>query len=159
MDAQELLQLQRLLRSENTPASLYRGCGLVWQLAAGCSIAEAGKIAQLHYTNAHKWVKRFLSAGLDGLFTKPRKGRPRVYVDASEEAVIKTATSRPVDLGLGFTTWSLRKLEEHLRRHEGLTNISRETVRRILARHGLRFLTSETWCESKDPDFEVKKTP
>jgi len=36
--------------------------------------------------------------------------------------------------------------------------ISRETIRRILARHGLRFLTGQTWCQSTDPEFEVKKT-
>jgi transposase len=157
--AEELLELQRLLRLETTPASLYRRCTLVWQLAAGYSIAEASEIANLHYTNAHNWVKRFVNEGLQGLFTRPRAGRPRIYVANLEEAVIKAATSRPADLGLGFTTWSLRKLEDHLRSEKGLRNISRETVRRILDRNGLRFLSGKTWCESTDPDFERKKTP
>ena len=75
-----------------------------------------------------------------------------------EELVIKTATSRPPDLGLGFTTWSLAKLEQHLRQHSGISTISRETIRHILSRHGLRFLTGQTWCKSNDPEFEVKKT-
>jgi hypothetical protein len=75
-----------------------------------------------------------------------------------EELVIKTATSRPPDLGLGFTTWSLAKLEAHLRQHPGISSISRETIRHILSRHGLRFLTGQTWCQSSDPEFEVKKT-
>ena len=113
----------------------------------------------LHYTNAHKWVKRFQAAGLVGLQTRSRKGRPRIYQKKLEGMIIKTATSRPQDLGLGFTTWSLTKLEGFLRQRRGLNSISRETIRRILGHHGLRFLTGQTWCKSNDPDFEVKKTP
>jgi transposase len=156
--ADELLGLQRLLRAETTAAALFRRCRLVWLVAGGYSIAEASRLCALHYTNAHKWVKRFEAEGLSGLHTRPRPGRPRVYQAELEDLVIDTATSRPQDLGLDFTTWSLSKLEKHLRQRPELQTISHETIRRILARHGLRFLTGQTWCESDDPDFEVKKT-
>jgi len=159
LSAQELLALQRLLRADRTPIALYRRCNLVWQLAAGYSIAEASEMVELHYTNAHKWVKRFLSKGLAGLQDRPRSGRPRIYSENAETLVIETATSRPQDLQLGFTTWSLVKLEKHLRQFPELEMISRETIRHILSRHGLRFLTGQTWCETNDPQFEVKKTP
>jgi transposase len=159
LSAEALLELQRLLRAQTTPAALYRRCNLIWQLAAGFSIAEATEVAGLHYTNGHRWVKRFQQSGLAGLHTRLRKGRPRIYREKLEDLVITIATSRPQDLGLGFTTWSLAKLETFLRARRGLESISRETVRRILIRHGLRFLTGQTWCQSKDPDFEVKKTP
>lgn len=158
LGAKDLLVLQRLLRARTTPIGLYRRCLLIWELAAGYSIAEASEIADLHYTNAHKWVKRFQAAGLGGLRDQPRPGRPRLYRGDIETVVIEIATSRPVDLGLGFTTWSLAKLEKHLRQLPGLELISRETIRHILTRHGLRFLTGKTWCESDDPEFEVKKT-
>lgn len=137
---------------------MYRRCNLIWQLAAGRNIAQASRIANLHYTNGHKWVKRFLAEGLDGLGTRAREGRPPIYLEDHENIVIDIATSRPRDLGLKFTTWSLTKLERHLRAQTDLRHIGRETVRRILDRHGLRFLTGETWCESSDPDYEAKKT-
>ena len=159
LSGEELLELQRLLRAETTPAALYRRCNLVWQLAAGFSIAEASEIAGLHYTNAHKWLKRFQSTGLAGLHTRFRQGRPRIYQGEFQSLVIDAATSRPPDLGLGFTTWSLAKLEDFLRQRPGLETIGRETIRRILGQHGLRFLTGQTWCESTDPEFEGKKTP
>ena len=158
LSGEDLLELQRLIRAPRTSAGLYRRCLLIWQLAAGYSIADAGQIANLHYTNAHKWVKRFQSDGLTGLRDRNRPGRPRIHRGEIEELVIKTATSRPPDLGLGFTTWSLAKLEHHLRQHAKVSSISRETIRHILSRHGLRFLTGQTWCESNDPEFEVKKT-
>ena len=159
LSADELLELQRLMRAESTPASLYRRCTLVWELAAGFSIADAATMARMHYTNAHKWVKRFVAMGLKGLRSRQRSGRPRVYDQDIETAVIQAATSRPTDLGLEFTTWSLVKLQQHLRRRLRSKKLSRETIRRILSRHGLRFLTGQTWCKSTDPDFEVKKTP
>jgi transposase len=159
LSSQELLALQRLLRADTIPANLYRRCFLIWQLAAGASIAEASETSHLHYTNAHKWVKRFLAEGLDGLGDRLRPGRPRVYDEGVESLVIKTATSRPQDLELGFTTWSLPKLEDYLRQWPQTATIGFATIRRILERQGLRFLTGQTWCESNDPDFEVKKTP
>lgn len=158
LNGADLIELQRLIRTPSTSAGLYRRCLLIWQLAAGYNIAEASQLAHLHYTNAHKWVKRFQSTGLDGLQDHQRTGRPRIHGGEIEELVIKTATSRPPDLGLGFTTWSLAKLEDHLRQKIKNSPISRETIRHVLSRHGLRFLTGQTWCESNDPDFEVKKT-
>lgn len=158
LSGEELLELQRLIRAANTPAGLYRRCLLIWQLAAGYNISEASKVANLHYTNAHKWVKRFLADGATGLHDRNRPGRPRVHVGEVEDLIIRTATSRPPDLGLGFTTWSLAKLERHFHQHGAIAPISRETIRHILSRHGLRFLTGQTWCESDDPEFEVKKT-
>lgn len=158
LSGEDLLELQRLVRAPSTTAGLYRRCLLIWQLAAGYNLTEASQIANLHYTNAHKWVKRFVSEGTSGLRDRKRPGRPRVHVGDVEELIITTATSRPTDLGLGFTTWSLAKLEEHLRQQSGLPLVSRETIRQILSRHGLRFLTGQTWCESDDPEFEVKKT-
>ena len=142
--AQELLELQRILRATSTPAGLYRRCRSIWQLAAGSSIAEGAELAQLHYSNAHKWLKRFQADGLPGLRDRPRSGRPRIYVDDVETLVIETATSQPSNLGLGFATWSLPKLEDHLRQLPQTRTIGFSTIRRILARHGLRFLTGQT---------------
>ena len=159
LSADEMLELQALLRAENIPAALFRRARLIWLMAGHYSITEASEYAGLHYTNAHLWVKRFETEGLPGLYSRTRPGRPRVYDTAAEDRVVDLATSRPKDLGLGFTTWSLPKLARHLREHEQLPNISHETVRSILHRRGLRFLTGCTWCESNDPDYEVKKTP
>jgi len=155
LDAEELLWLQEQLRAETTPAAVFRRCRLIWLLAGGYSIARASEYAGLHYTNAHQWVKRCEAEGLAGLGTRLRSGRPRVYDQTLEDRVVDVATSRPADLGLDFSTWSLTKLRDHLR--EELPSLSHETIRRILHRRGLRFLTGTTWCESDDPDFEAKK--
>jgi transposase len=153
----QLVELQQVLRSRTSPAGLRQRSELIWLLAGGASLAEASEWVGLHYTNAHIWVKRFVGAGLAGLSDHPKSGRPRVYGSDVTTEVIKAA-ARPKDLGLKFTTWSLPKLQEYLCRQPGLGSITRSTIRRRLRQEGFRFRDGQTWCESQDPDFEVKKT-
>jgi transposase len=154
----QLFELQRLLRSRTTPSGLRRRCELIWLLAGGASLAEASEWVDVHYTNAHLWVKRFLSSGIAGLLEQPKSGRPRIYGKEVDTEVIKAAAARPKDLGLPFTTWSLPKLQEYLSRQPSLKGITRSTIRRRLHQEGFHFYEGQTWCESNDPDFESKKT-
>lgn len=121
-------------------------------------LAEASEWADLHYTNAHQWVKRFLEYGIAGLSDQPKSGRPRIYGKGLDTEIVKAAAARPKDLGLPFTAWSLPKLQEYLSQRRGLKEITRSTIRRRLHQEGFRFYEGQTWCESHDPDFESKKT-
>jgi len=158
LTGEQLVDLQRLLRSRSTPAGVHRRATLIWELAAGSSLVEAGEAAGLHYTNAHRWVRRFLASGVKGLTDRTRSGRPPDYAAGATTEILKVATAHPEDLGLGFTTWSLPKLEEYLRQQPGLKHLARSTIRRRLHHVGLRYRAGQTWCLSTDPDFEVKKT-
>src|SRR5438309_3951654 len=157
LTGEQLVDLQRLLRSRSTPAGVHRRAILIWELAAGSSLVEAGEAAALHYTNAHRWVRRFLASGVKGLTDRTRSGRPPDYAAGATSEILKVATAHPEDLGLGFTTWSLPKLEEYLRQQPGLKHLARSTIRRRLHHAGLRYRAGQTWCLSTDPDFEVKK--
>ncbi len=128
LTGEELIELQRILRSRSTPAGLQRR------------------------------VKRFLESGIAGLSDRPKSERPREYDEDSTTEIIKVASARPKDLGLKFTTWSLQKLEEYLKKRPGLKKVTRSTIRRRLQTEGFKFKAGQTWCESNDPDFEVKKT-
>ena len=158
LTGEQLVDLQRLLRSRSTAAGVQQRASLIWELAAGSSLAEASEAVGLHDTNAHRWVRRFLASGVQGLTDGTRSGRPPDYdADATTE-ILQVATAQPGDLGLGFTTWSLPKLEEYLRQRSSLKHLARSTIRRRLRAAGLRYRAGQTWCQSADPDFEVKKT-
>ena len=154
----QLGELQRVLRLRTNPASLRRRSELIWLLAGGASLGEASEWVGLHYTNARLWTERFLKSGLAGLSDRPRPGRPRVYGKDVDTEVIKAAAAQPKDLGLSFTTWSLPKLQEYLSKQPGLEQITRATIRRRLHQEGFHFYEGQTWCESRDPEFESKKT-
>jgi transposase len=154
----QLGELQRILRSRTTPASLRQRSELIWLLAGGASLAEASEWVGLHYTNAHIWMGRFLESGVAGLSDRPKSGRPRAYGKEVDTEVIKAAAARPKDLGLPFTSWSVPKLQEYPSKQPGLKGITRSTIRRRLHQEGFHFYEGQTWCESHDPEFEVKRT-
>ena len=158
LTGEQLVDLQRLLRSRSTPTGMHRRASLIWELAAGSSLVEASEAVGLHYTNAHRWVRRFLASGVQGLAEGARSGRPPDYDAEATTEMLKVATAHPQDLGLGFTTWSLPKLEEYLRQRPQLKHLARSTIRRRWRAAGLRYRAGPTWCQSTDPDFEVKKT-
>lgn len=158
LSGEQLIDLQRLLRSRSTPAGLFQRSYLIWNLAAGYPLVDAAEFTNFHYTNAHKWMKRYIQRGIEGLFELKRSGRPCKYAKDSQTTILKVATSKPCDLGLPYSTWSLSKLEDFLRSQASLADLSRETIRRIMLSQGFRFRSGKTWCESNDPNFEVKKT-
>jgi transposase len=122
LTGEQLVDWQRLLRSRSAPAGVQRRAS-----AAGSSLAEASKALGLHYINAHRWVRRFLAAGVKGLADGTRSGRPRAYQGEASAEIMKVATAQPRDLGLEFTTWSLPKLEDYLRQRSGLKRLARST--------------------------------
>jgi transposase len=67
LTGEQLVDLQRWLRSRPAPAGVQRRASLIWELAAGSSLVEASESVGLHYTNAHRWVRRFLASGVQGL--------------------------------------------------------------------------------------------
>ena len=71
--------------------------------------------------------------------------------------MLEVVTLRPQDLGLGFRTWSLRKLADFLVDTGIVKEISHSTLDRILLEHGASFQRTKTWKESTDPEFASKK--
>lgn len=121
-------------------------------------IAQVAKEIRLDSVNARKWIHRFNEQGLPGLKEREGRGRPPLYKGEDRQKILEVATSKPQELGLCFTTWSLPKLRDYLREKDIAPEIGWETVRRILKEAGWNYQASKTWCESNDPDFEVKKT-
>src|SRR5215510_191239 len=91
LKASQLGELQRVLRSRSTPASVRQRGELIWLLAGGASLAAASEWVGLHYTNAHIWTKRFREFGIAGLSDKAKSGRPRTYGREVDTEVIKVA--------------------------------------------------------------------
>jgi transposase len=113
----------------------------------------------VHVTTVYNWIHRFNTIGLEGIEDPPNPaGRPSSLSGRQIRLLIKIALSRPSDLGLPFTQWSVAKLREYCRQRNLLPEYSDEWVRRLLRREGVSFQRTKTWKESPDPQFEVKKT-
>ncbi|MBS0391222.1 MAG: helix-turn-helix domain-containing protein [Proteobacteria bacterium] len=95
-------------------------------------IPEAQIMAVLGIGRTAVWRTRaaYLQGGVDlALFDVARSGRPVQYdTDAEARVTALACTSPPA----GKQRWTLMELERAARQKQGLGNVSRETVRRML---------------------------
>jgi transposase len=70
--------------------------------------------------------------------------------------VLVLATTRPADVGVPASHWSLDDLAYHLLRDAHYRDMARSTVQRILAEADLKPHKSRYWLHSDDPAFEAK---
>ena len=87
----------------------------------GCGTATVERVRRLYKT-----------MGILGLTPIKPPGRPSRLSEALREPVLEAIQTDPREFGYGFTTWSVPRLTEHLRRRCRL-RASVSTVRRVLA--------------------------
>lgn len=61
------------------------------------------------------------------------------FSNEQRQTIIDIALSKPGDLGLPFTEWSLPKLNEYVIEKTDIDYISHETIRRILQESGIKY--------------------
>ena len=98
------------------------------------------------------WRKRFAKQGLPGLRDIEKPGRPDIYTPEDKLKIISTSCQSP----RAATHWTLRDLTQEINR-QTKKKMSHMTVQRILKSTDLKPHQYEMWCNSRDPDFEVKQ--
>ena len=65
-------------------------CRAVLLKGKGLSSVKAGEQTEMSFVSVNAWVKRFLSEGIDGLETRPGRGRKPI-MDCSDEQAVRLA--------------------------------------------------------------------
>jgi transposase len=106
----------------------------------------------------YHWIRKFNESGFYEFekVTNPN-GRPAILTSENVRQLVKAALSRPSDLGLPYTQWSVAKLSTYCKSKSLLPDVSNEWLRRLLAREGLSLQRTKTWKVSPDTEFEKKK--
>ena len=153
----ELLEMR--LKDKTMSVREYERFRIVKEASEGRRASEIADRIGVHFTVVYDWAKRFNESGFS-TFEKPPNPEGRASSISGEQIrkLIKVALSRPEDLGLPFTTWSVKKLNDYCRKQGILPEVTDEWVRRLLRREGITHQRTGTWKDSPDPDFEVKKT-
>ena len=133
------------LGAQSIPQALATRARVVLGSAAGESVRGLAARLGVTQTTVCLWRRRYRSAGLDGLRTKPRMGRPRRITSAKEQAVISATLRKPK----AATHWSARRLAKQV-------GLSPATVHRIWQKYGLQPHRVETFKFSCDPQFDAK---
>ena len=138
-------ELEHWLRLQSIPQALATRARIVLGSAAGESVSGLAARLGVTQTTVCLWRRRYRSAGLDGLRTKPRMGRPRRITSAKEQAVVSATLRKPK----AATHWSARRLAKQV-------GLSPATVHRIWQKYGLQPHRVETFKFSCDPQFDAK---
>ncbi len=131
---------------------------IIQAISEGFSPTEVAGILGCERPTIYQWVYTFNDSGFSDFekATNPN-GRPAILTSENLRQLVKVALSKPQDLGLPYTVWSVAKLADYLRSKDLLPDVSNEWIRRLLRREGLSVQRTKTWKQSPDPDFEKKK--
>jgi predicted ArsR family transcriptional regulator len=70
-------ELESLARKGTTQHRLVQRARMVLLRAEGIPLFEIGRRLTVHRNNVRRWCDRYIKKGLQGLFDRPRTGRPR----------------------------------------------------------------------------------
>ena len=149
-------RLTRVLKTTKTAAYLRRAQVVAFSGQGMRARAIAGRL-YLHEEYVRELIRRFNAGGLEALRPRKASGRPAKSAPEEISVMLEVAGTRPHDLGLPFTVWSLRKLAAHLVRCRVVKELHATTLGRILRDQGFSFQRTKTWKESPDPDFATQK--
>jgi transposase len=151
-------QLKRILRRANESFKVKRA-QVVLASAQKMRVPEIVKNFGFSNDYVSYVIHGFNDRGFEVLESKYENcGSSPKFSNEQHQTVIDTALSKPNDLGMPFTEWSLPKLKDYIIGNTDIDYISHETIRRILQENGIKYRRTKTWKESNDPDFEIKKT-
>jgi transposase len=125
----------------------------------GYTVPEIRRMTNHHDNNIRKWIHRFDERGIEGIRSKRNDHRPPLKVTGEvEEEIVRIASTNPRQLGLKFSTWSLRVLAGYLMEKKIVSSISHAEVRNVLLKHGIEWRHSKTvLSKSRDPQYDLKK--
>jgi transposase len=131
---------------------------IIQAISQGFNPTDISSILGCERQTVYNWLNSYNELGFAEFekITNPN-GRPPIITSKNLRQLVKIALSRPTDLDLPFTVWSVAKLTSYCKSLDLLPDISNEWVRRLLHRQGLSLQRTKTWKESPDPDFEKKK--
>jgi len=121
-----------------------------WQFQRFAKYSDTQKLRRI--------IHNFNRDGFKSLKSKYKNcGRRPVISEGTKKKIADVALSRPKDLGLPFTQWSLSKLRDYVIERGIVESISIEWLRQILKERGIKYRRTKTWKEFNDPEYEFKK--
>lgn len=126
----------------------------------GYTVPEIRRKTNHHDNNIRKWIHRFNGHGMDGIVSSRKHGHDALNItDDIENEIVSIASANPRELGLKFSTWSLRVLAGYVMEKKIVGSISHAEIRNVLLKHGIEWRHSKTvlGSKSKGPDYDLKK--
>jgi transposase len=134
---QEWEALDRL-RFSTTDKSVFRNATMILMTAVGRSKVSIAHDLGCSSATVDTIRRRYREQGLDGLRPGKPSGRQSRATPEYRQALRKVVQTSPLELGYGFSVWSVQRLSVHLKRQTRI-GFSDDQLRRILHQEGFSF--------------------
>jgi len=134
LSTQEWEALDRM-RFATTEAALFRNVTIILMTAAGRTKASIARDLGCSPATRDNIRARYQQRGREGLRRRQSPGRPSRATPAYRTALRQTIQTPPQELGYGFSTWSVARLGQHVKRQTGIA-FSDDQLERLLHHEG-----------------------
>jgi len=128
----------------------------IWFSHLGKSVQEIAELLDVSEESVRNWIRIFEEEGFEGLVDDWRSGRPPKATSEYVEMLLDLVHKSPLLLGHPRTSWTLALLAEVMEERTGI-NLSRERIRQLLLKNGMRFRRAKLRVVSDDPLYEEKR--
>jgi transposase len=137
LNDEELAAIENAIRRDNRPGVRQR-CIVIRLLHLGHKPEEIATMLAVSKPTIYGWYERWKQAGIDGLVTRPRSGRPPKTGEEYRQALETALEADPQTLGYDFSIWTRERLRQHLEKVTG-TSLSISRLQILLKRNGYRY--------------------
>lgn len=163
IEADDLMQLERIARSRTEPASWVERARILLAYRVDPSAHAVGEAVGVTHQTVLRCLRRAVRFGvMAALDDSPRPGKaPEITADA-RAWLISLACQKAKDLGYPHELWTTRLLARHVREHAVdaghpcLASVVQGTVCKILARDDVKPHKVRYYLERRDEAFETK---
>ena len=156
LTAKERAELNDIARN-GVDVSFARRAQVVMASSSRISVNQIAQVIGYSPLQVRRIIHSFNKGGTDGIRPNYQGGRPPIFSEQQRKAVVELAESRPKDLGIPLSQWSLSQIQLVLIKKKRVSYISRPTIRTILKEAGLSYQRTKTWKQSNDKQFNKKK--
>ena len=140
-------ELERIVRSGNTSASLVRRARMILLYAECASLKDVAEELESDSNNVSKWRDRFIENGVQGLKDAPRMGRP--IENDRKELIQRVKALLEESPPKGRGRWNGVLLAQKLK-------VNKHVLWEVLREAGISIDRKRSWCVSTDPEFAKK---
>ena len=152
----EVEALERLHRETNDADGRSR-CDMILLSNDGLSPPQIARRVRFSRSTVVRFIQRYETEGRQGLYAKPRSGRPRRVTPEYEAKLLAAVEEDPRSLGLPFSNWTTANLAAHMAQQTAIVMSPRQ-VEHYLKVHDWRLRRPvRTVKHKQDPDLVAEK--
>ena len=159
---EEKEELEKIVNSRKSSVMENERARIMLMDADKNAINAIAKELKTNRTRVYLTINKALSFGIEhALKDLPGRGRHRTIDDEARAYIIKTACTKPKDLGYPYELWTNRSLTEYIRKNAPgeykLMKLSNGTVSKILSSGGIHPDRIKYYMEKTDHEHERKQ--